>query len=230
MTKPEVSLLAERQMRNWELARRQRVARSAPETAPQGEAFVCISRAVGSGGSRVAQLLGERLGWATFDREILQFMAGDDRLRAQLYESMDERDESWLESVVRCLLEGDFHRDDYCHRLVDTVLRLARKGPAVFLGRATDLFLPQAAGLRVRIIAPREVCLRNFAARRQLDLEEARRTIERIERERAEFIRHHFQREAEDPTRYDLIINRQRFSEAQAVELIVAGLRVRGML
>jgi cytidylate kinase len=223
-----IAKLVEKQMRNWEIARQQRleVERGRPETAMAD--FVTVSRAVGSRGTEVAQALAQRLDWPLFDKEILQHMARDDRLRAQLYENMDERDTSWIESVAQWLLHGELRHDDYFHRLTETVLALARQGPAVFLGRGVDFFLPQDRGLRVRFLAPEELRVREFARQNQCDEKTARAEIERIERERVDFIRRHFGKAKADPTRFDLLINLGRVSEDDAVELILAALRLRG--
>ncbi len=222
------SNLVERQIRNWELTRAQRIEQAVPATRAV-EDFVAISRAVGSGGAAAAHRLGQRLGWPVFDQEILHAMAGDDWVRERLYEHLDERDQGWLESMLRGILNGEFRREDYSHRLVEAVLAVARQGHAVFLGRAADLILPRERGLRVRIIAPDEPCVRGYAAQHGLKADDARRAIKRIEHERADFIRNHFGRDAADPTRYDLIVNTERLSVDQAVELIVAGLRVMGV-
>ncbi len=50
---PAIADLVERQMRNWELARRQRLAVAAPATK-QVEDFVCVSRQVGVDDKEVA--------------------------------------------------------------------------------------------------------------------------------------------------------------------------------
>ena len=129
----------ERQMRHWELARAQSPAPKPDEKS--AAPFVTISRLVGAGGFEIATQLAERLEWPIFDREILQTMADDDRVRTRLYEQMDERDMSWLDGAVRWLIRGELNKDDYFRRLTETVLTIARQGPAVFLGRGVDLIL-----------------------------------------------------------------------------------------
>jgi cytidylate kinase len=229
----ELSRLVEAQMRNWELAAR--VQRAALQKAPGSEEdkpvmdFVAISRWVGAGGYEVAGLLGEKLGWPVFDKQILRAMAGDDQVRARLYESMDERDEGWLEGVMRWLTQGEFRRDDYFHRLGETVLALARKGPVIILGRGADLILPQECGLRVRIVAPHEQRVTTYAGRNRLDEKDAEAEMERVARERADFVRNHFGRDPTDPLRFDLILNLGRITADQAVELILCALRQRGV-
>jgi len=225
----DISKLVEKQMRNWEITQQQRLEIEKRGAEKEVEDFVTISRAVGSRGTEVARRLAQRLGWPLFDKEILQHMAGDDQVRARLYEEMDERDTSWLESVLRWLLKGEFRKEDYFHRLSETVLAIARQGPAIFLGRGVDFILPQDRGLRVRFLAPEESRVREYARQNQCDEKVARGRIARIEHERSEFIRRFFGKTKADPLRFDLILNLGRVSQDDAVELIVTALRLRGV-
>jgi len=228
---PGIAKLVERQMRNWELARAQRV--KPPEPArPEVEQFLAISRAVGAGGAGGAEVparIGERLDWPVFNKELLQAMADDDRIRTQLYDSMDERDLGWFELTLRALTQGEFKKHDYFHRLTHTILALARQGHAVFVGRAADLILPRTLGLRVRLTAPREACVARHAEHRRISREEAHAEVARIEEERAEFIRHHFRDDPSDPSRHDLVVNLERFDPTQAVDLILTAMMLRGV-
>ena len=228
---PAIGKLVEKQLRNWEIARSQRPVQPQPRQA-EVEDFIAGSRAVGAGGaagSQVANTLGTRLGWPVFNKEILHAMAADDPTRERLYASLDERDVSWLEESLRSLMEAPFKKNVYFHRLTTTVLALARQGPAIFRGRAADLILPQDRGFRVRLTASRESCINSYAEHHGLDLERARIEVERIETERAEFVRRHFGIDAAEQSRHDLIINLDRFSADQAVDLVLAGLEMRGL-
>ena len=119
---PALAKLVEKQMRNWELARQQqRTSRQPAQTAVQD--FVCVSRQIGTDGRGIAEGLGDRLGWPVFDREILDTMAGDDMMRRQIYESMDQRDLSWWEETLRSLMQSEFVRNDYFKKLSETIAR-----------------------------------------------------------------------------------------------------------
>jgi len=217
----DIAKLVEKQMRNWELARAQRL--SVPEPDRQEvEDFVTISREVGAGGHEVAAILGERLNWPVFDKEILDAMAGDDALRRQIYHSMDERDIGWFEEAARAFTQTGFVKNDYFHSLTRTVLSLARQGRAVFLGRGADMILPRQAGVRVRLVAPVDLRVRHFAKLYRMSTEKAREEVSRIDNERAEFFQNQFHISSDEPTRWDLTINRERFSAEQTVELILA--------
>jgi len=216
----------EKQLRRWEIAGSQHPALECGKGSPV-YCFVALSNLVGAGGDDVAALLGSRLGWPVFDKQILQEMAGNDEVRARLYKSMDERDIGWFEESFRSLMQQDFHRNDYFHRLSEAVLCLARKGPAIFLGRGADLILPSGRGLRVQLIASRRYRIASFARRSGMTIELATVQVDRIEQERRDFIRRNFRADADDPSRHDLLVNAERFSAAEAAKLIEAALAVR---
>jgi cytidylate kinase len=217
---PDVARLVERQMRNWELAREQRLVEAEPRPT-EVEDFICVSRQIGTEGAEVAAILGQRLGWPVFDREILEAMAGDDVRRRQVYASMDQREMGWLEETLRALMQSEFVRNDYFKRLSKTLLSLACQGSCVFVGRGADLLLPDELGFRVRLVAPRAFRVETLAAGRALTRKEVRQKIDRIEREREHFFRRHFGISADAPERFDVTINVSRISHAQAAEIIL---------
>ena len=228
-TTSDTAKIVERQMRNWEFARAQQLESEAESRRPEVLDFIAISRTAGSGGHEVATLLGERLNWPVFDHEILQAMAGDDQVRAQLYQKLDERDVSWLEGTLRALIRGEFRKEDYFHRLTETILALARRGYSIFLGRGADLILPRDRGLRIRITASPERRAERFALRSNITGALALAEVERMDRERAEFRRRHFGPHANAATCYDLTVNVDRIRVDEAVELILLALRIRGI-
>ena len=179
---PAISRLVERQMRNWELARQQKLESDQP-VKTRVEDFVCVSRQIGTMGREVARGLGEKLGWPVFDREILDAMAGDDIVRRQVYESMDQRELTWWEETLRALMQGEFVRNDYFKRLTETVLSLSCQGNCVFLGRGADLLLPNDLGFRLRLVAPRDQRVVRIAEINDLTQSEAQQRIDRLESE-----------------------------------------------
>lgn len=227
--KPAALKLAERQVRNWELARAQQTGRTARPGATVFD-FVTVANNIGGGGGELAAQLAKRLHWPLFDRDILTEMAGNDELRSRLYKAMDERDLNWFESVLRSFMHSDLKREDYFHRLTETILCLARKGPAVFVGRASDLILPNNKGLRVKVVASLGYRTANFARANGLTLKAAAKEMAVIEQARGRFIRKHFHREIDDPARFDLLINVERVSSREAIDLILALLKARKII
>jgi cytidylate kinase len=218
---PGIERMVERQMRNWELARAQRLDVPEPQRG-EVEDFITISRQVGVGATEVSLGLASSLNWPRFDRELLRAMAGNDEVRRRVYESMDERDVGWFENVYRSIADRTSDETGYFHRLTLTVLSLARQGSGVYLGRGVDLMLPRHLGFRVRLIGSFDWRGARFAERHDLPIKKAREEVKRIDHERAEFVRNHFDVDVEDPLRYDLTLNVERYSASQVVEVILA--------
>lgn len=192
--------------------------------------FLAITRQVGAGAADVARIVSDRTGWPVFDRELLQAMTDDDESRAAVYARLDERDVGWIEQVLSLLLVGSFKPHDYFPRLVRTILTLARGASAIFIGRGADLILPADHGLRVRLVAPVSQRIAAYGARMKLDPEAARAVVQRIDQERADFVRRHFPSKADDPTRTDLAINMKYFGAKDAAELILDAMNRRGII
>ena len=227
--KPAAAKLAERQVRNWELGRAQQPDQVVRPGATVRD-FVTVANNIGGGGGELAVQLGKKLRWQVFDRDILNEMAGNDEIRSRLYKAMDERDLNWFESALRSFLQGDLKREDYFHRLTETLLCLARKGPGVFVGRASDLILPRNKGLRVKVVSSLDFRVANFAKANGLGLKAAAKHLDTIERARAQFIRKHFDMDINDPARFDLLINVERVSTREAVDLICSLMKARKII
>lgn len=221
--------MLERQMRNWEIARSQYHPSGKADTAPKPvRDFLTISRSVGLPGELLADRLHDRLGWPVFNREILRTMAGDDACRAQIFEVLDERAESWLHSFMRGFMQPNFvGREAYFNRLVETVAALSRSAPGIFIGRGVDLILPKKVGLRVRLTASREYCSEAYAKEHGTTVEAALREIEAIERDRTRFIKQNFHVLPDEIERFDLIVHSERITLDETIELILGLLRSR---
>lgn len=230
MTTQNIEQLVERQFRFQELARRQSIAEVSTQPANSVHPYVAISREVAAGGSEVARQLAGRLGWAVFDRDLIDFMANSDAQKRRLYAEVDERNLTWIEHHLRWALRGEVLRDNYFDRLIETTLLLAKRGPSVFVGRGTDMILPRECGICVRLVAPLAIRVKALAHARGIDENEAERVLAELDSERRQFIRRHFHCDASDPARGDMILNLGRWTQDQAVDLIVYALRQRKLL
>ena len=219
--------VAERRLRQWEIHTSQEHA-SAQEEAALVHPYIAISRSVGSGGRTVADLLSQTLGWDVFDKEIVEHMAADDGVRRRLYHLMDERRDNWLDAILRPIALGPGAlRNDYFRRLRLAIATIASQANAIFLGRGAGLLLPPELGLHVRLIADREQRIAAYAARQNLDTLKATAEVDRIDREREQFLTGHFGSVRDEAERYDLVVNMSNFTATQAADLIESLLRQR---
>ena len=102
-------------------------------------------------------------------------------------------------------------------------MNISQKG-GVIVGRGAHLILGPDRAFRVRIIGSLEACAARVAKREGLDLPAARELVQVVDRQRAEFLQQHFGVDKADCSTYDLVINSDRFSLEQMVDLILGSM------
>ncbi len=188
--------------------------------------YLLISREKGSGGRTVADFVGQRLGWQVFDREIVDEVAKRAQVRQQLIESLDEHDRAVVDDIILSALDRDnIGTVGYLHHLKQVIHTLGQHGDVIIMGRGARHILPPQFGLNVRIIAPFEVRVQRVAAKEGLTEAAARTEVENADRQRAAFIRRHFQKKVDDPLDFDLIINTAELSAEAAAEIVLLALK-----
>ncbi|NOX56560.1 MAG: cytidylate kinase-like family protein [Planctomycetes bacterium] len=216
---------AERQMKAWAMSLevRERVdkERALQEVPRRTHPYVSISRQCGAGGTEIAQYLARHLGWEVLDREILQYMSQQYRLPETILEHVDESRFNWLWDIFGTWLDRKLvTQTEYVSRLGRILMLAARHGPLIIVGRGSQFILPRERGVLVRVIAPEQDRVRRVMRRQGMSREEATQYIATQDRDRDEFVRRYFHRDASDPQHYDLVINTQFTSPADAAELI----------
>jgi cytidylate kinase len=224
---PKIVEAAEKQMKAWELSREvaDRAVRDQgahPAERKLGR-FITISREAGAGGSAVAKLVGEKLGWDVMDRNLLDQVAERYQLSRKMLEFVDETTVNWAYDILGTWLDRTIiSREKYVVRLARVVVGCARRGNVVFVGRGTQFLLPRQNGLAVRLVAPEEFRVRQIMERENVDAEKAKRVMSDTDRGRREFAMRFFQNDIADPRLYDLVINTERFGLEAAAEMVLA--------
>lgn len=221
--------LIEQQIRRWELARRQRKQQERPGRGKLGRLYfgpyVLISREKGAGGHEVANLIAQRLGWQVFDRQIVDAIAKRTQMRQQLIESLDERTRGGLEEFLRHVLTREIGTTDYLIHLRQVLLTLGQQGDIVIVGRGAEYILPHQFALRTRMVAPFDVRVERIAKAEGLVPDAAHAVVGKVDQERMDFIRSHFQQDARDPLNYDLVVNTGALSVEGTAEIVMTSLK-----
>ena len=108
---------------------------------------ITIERQYGSGGREVARILSERLGIPCYGRELLAVTAKDNGISIEELKKLDEkRTGSLLHDLVLYAFRFQNYNKmqepfDINKEVSDTIRRLARKGPCIFIGRCAVLKL-----------------------------------------------------------------------------------------
>jgi cytidylate kinase len=198
------------------------------EAQRQGEGrtrwpLITVSREFGAQGAPLAELLGRRLGFTVWDKELVQAVAEESGGAERIVETLDEHGRKAIEDAMRGTLMGVQHTHlQYLRTLVRVVRTIAAHGNGIIVGRGANYICDPATILRVRVVCPLDVRVRRYAAQHHLDERQARRMVEELEAERVEFVRQHFKRDVAAPADYDLVVNSGTYTLEEMADVVVA--------
>jgi hypothetical protein len=226
-THEEPGILAERHMHAWAMSHDlgdQVAHREVDDRATlRALKFVTISREAGAGGSEIGRRVGERLGWAVYDKNLLDCIAQRFQLPRIMLDLVDETRTSWVYDVLGTWMDRKLvPHEKYVACLGRVVLAAGRRGQAVFVGRGAQFLLPRTELLAVRIVASPKYRIRQIVEKTGIGEGAARRQMSEIDSGRREFVERFFHRDITDPHLYDLVINVERCGKAGAVQDILA--------
>lgn len=219
---------ADRRVTEWFLRERARRSRREPAAgAPaKPKPVITLSRQYGAGGHTIAEKLLETLGaeWQVWDRQIIDQIAENAQIRREMVEALDERTQGWIDQFVKNVLGAQVMEiHGYRKHLVQVLLALGQQGHKILIGRGANFVLRNA--LNVRLHASVEYRAQAVMRLENIGHEEALRRIQRVDHERAEFTRSVFDRDIEDPTGYDMVIQTDTLGIEAAVAAIAAAAR-----
>jgi len=189
--------------------------------------YVAVSRMTGSGGSAFARQLAEALGWPALGGEIVDLMADTFQLDSATLHTLDEAQANWVRDLLGELLPHQvINSDTYIHYLAKVMRLLGLHGNVVLIGRGAHFFLPRKQGIAVRVVAPVDHRVQRLAER-GLDEAAAHKRVTDEDRRRAHFAQHYFGHDIDDPTLYDLVLNRSTLSDEEMVNSVLAVCRHR---
>ncbi len=187
--------------------------------------YITLSRQLGAGGEEVADELAKQMGWSVFDKRIVNFMAENFGVHADVLETVDERTRGWIEDSISMFFsnkKGSEHLDQYSYykHLIEALLVIAQHGRAIIVGRAAGQVLPRDHGLSVRITAPFEVRAERVAAQNKIKVSEAREIVKKADDNQKKFVKDFLWKDAFDLHSFDLIFNTEKLSPASVAKLI----------
>ena len=185
-------------------------------------AILTISREYGSGGREIGRAIATRLGYAYEDRvTLLAALRAADPSWERFGDEYDEHTPSLWERF-------DWSYRGYAALLQRHLLEAASADRVVIVGRGGAFLLAGVpTALHARIVAPLAARIERIMRREHADHASVRALIERIDRERAGFIRAMFHRPWDDPAGYDLTCDTSLLAQSAIVDDIVSRLAAR---
>lgn len=219
----EDSRLTDYRVKEWFMLEQGRKEREKRSTATSTKPVITISRQYGAGGTQIAAKVAEKLGvdWQVWDREIIEDMARSAQVRGQMIEAMDEKTRSWMNEMISSLLGVRFVETQAYHKhLAQVLLALAQQGKKIIMGRGANYVLPEA--LNVRLIGEEKFRIQCVARDEEIPYEDALKKVKRIDHDRADFTHNVFNRNIDDLSAYDIVLNTGNHGHEPVISAIVA--------
>jgi cytidylate kinase len=189
---------------------------------------VAVSREAGARGGTIAVAVGRVLGWQVYDHELLDFLARDEAARGELLADVPASARQWAEAeLAKFARARELAAGSDAVAVARFVLTLAARGEAVLVGRGAGFLLPPATTVHVRVVAPIEERVAYLGQWLRLTEAEAAAEVRRRDRKRAEFLAALTDRNPDDPTCYDLVVNSGRLGLEASAELIAQAVRAK---
>jgi hypothetical protein len=200
---------------------------------------ICISRVTGAGGEEIGLLVAAKLGFRYLDDEIIAAAATKGGVSPADVEDAERR-KSLLSRVLDELGTGLGAEASSIARvapvtygkgapaalqllIVDVVQEMADQGNVVIAAHGASFALAgRTDALRVHVTGSLETRSKRLSESGELDPGAAAKAIRDEDRSRADYLRRFYGVTDELPTHYDLVVNTDRLSDAEAADLVVS--------
>ena len=179
-----------------------------------GKNVIAIGRQFGSGGHDIGKILAEKLGYDFYDAEIIQMTAGTTGYTPEFIKKNEEIMTNSLiyDLVNQMYLNADMQdeapKDKIFEAECQVVRNLAKKGNCVIVGRCADYVLRNSGNcLKVFFSAPLVSRIRRVAQRQNISEGEAKATVQKNEKLRADNYRYYTRRMWGAAGNFDLSLN-----------------------
>ena len=179
-----------------------------------GKNVIAIGRQFGSGGHDIGKALAEKLGYDFYDAEIIQMTAGTTGYTPEFVKKNEEiMTNSLLYDLVNQMYlntdrQDEAPKDKIFEAECQVVYNLAKKGNCVIVGRCADYVLRNSENcLKVFFSAPLTSRIRRVAQRQNISEREAKATVQKNEKLRADNYRYYTRRMWGAAGNFDLSLN-----------------------
>ena len=179
-----------------------------------GKNVIAIGRQFGSSGHDIGKILAEKLGYDFYDAEIIRMTAGTTGYTPEFIRKNEEiMTNSLLYDLVNQMYlntdrQDEAPKDKIFEAECQVVRNLAKKGNCVIVGRCADYVLRNSGNcLKVFFSAPLVSRIRRVAQRQNISEGEAKATVQKNEKLRADNYRYYTRRMWGAAGNFDLSLN-----------------------
>ena len=179
-----------------------------------GKNVIAIGRQFGSSGHDIGKILAEKLGYDFYDAEIIRMTAGTTGYTPEFIRKNEEiMTNSLLYDLVNQMYlntdrQDEAPKDKIFEAECQVVRNLAKKGNCVIVGRCADYVLRNYVNcLKVFFSAPLESRIKRVAQRQNISEGEAKATVQKNEKLRADNYRYYTRRMWGAAGNFDISLN-----------------------
>ncbi len=198
--------------------------------------IIAIEREYGSGASAIACALSKRLGYKVWDSALTEEIAHRLKCDVTAVEQREEKLDSTYYRLVKTFMRGSFEdrtgsrletldAEGLSSMFEEVITNIAERGKCIIIGRAAPWFLREREdACRVFLYASRAEKLRRAQSCGRTE-EEAGELIDRVDADRAAFVKKYYSMTWPTRELYHLMVNTGTGDEA-AVEMIMRQIEI----
>lgn len=180
--------------------------------------IITINRECGSGGGSIARILGEKLGLKVYGRAFLENVANEFGITLENMDQIKAQKTNWWNDICRMYQQfgaashttGNAEATPLSLYYAEARLlrELAEQESCIIVGRAGfNIFRDYPNAQHILIVADLESRIARVAKKEHLDIAEAAKVVDRIDRDRDIFVKNVAGTSRLDAHNYDLCIN-----------------------
>lgn len=191
--------------------------------------IITIARGMGSGGRTIGKMLSEQLGIKYYDKELIRLASEDSGINEAFFGRVDEKVKS---SFIRKngVYKGgiidpsskDFTSDVNLFNFQAKIIKeLAEKEPAVIVGRCADFVLKDKDDvIKLFIFCNADTAVHNVIEAYGGNEKDARKLIEKTDKDRSSYYKHYTGRNWEDARNYNICLDTSHMDYQTCVDII----------
>ena len=192
--------------------------------------IITIARGMGSGGRTIGKMLSEALGIKYYDKDLLRLASEETGINEEFFDQVDEKLKRLFIKRGGVYKGGvidpdsrDFISDKNLFNFQAKIIReLADKEPAVIVGRCADYILRDRTDIvKLFIFSDSDTAVYNVCEAYGGSEKDARKLIEKTDKERSAYYKHYTGNEWTDARNYNICLNTTRLDYETCVRIIM---------
>tara|TARA_R110000868_G_scaffold408293_7_gene691072 strand:+ start:19928 stop:20629 length:702 start_codon:yes stop_codon:yes gene_type:complete len=213
----KVSQIIEEQIQFWRLKNdRSAIVHSPLKKLP----IITVSREFGAKGAVLATVLGDKLGFKVWDKDLLEIISKKLGSNNEYMQSIDENRRTMLEDTIFGFMRHKGTNLNYFIYLVKAIRKIEDIGNSIIVGRGANFICKQKNSFHIRIVSPLVQRVEDYAKKEGISKKKSRSIILQKDAERATFTKQNFNQDIDIASNYDLVINSASFPLETIAEIV----------